>query len=109
MTEKVVRLWGHYVDHIRSDEFVLKTLHIRSGEGTSYQRHAMRSELWTVMQGRVRVIIGGIPRLLYAGDQVHVPVGVWHSMTAVEGDALVMEHQAGICREDDIERRDPPC
>lgn len=105
----VKRAWGHYEDHIRSTSFVLKTLTLRSGEGTSYQRHKHRSELWTVMRGRVRVVIGETPRLLYAGDQIHVPEMVWHSMTAVEGDAIVMEHQAGVCVEEDIERRDPPC
>lgn len=109
MSERKHRLWGYYVDHVRNDTFVLKTLHLRNGEGTSYQRHNHRSELWTVMQGRVRVWIGELPRLLYAGDQVFVPMGVWHSMQAEEGAAIVMEHQVGFCHEDDIERRPHPC
>jgi cytidyltransferase-like protein len=104
---RVDRAWGFYEDHFRTSRCVFKTLHLRTGQGTSLQRHRYRSEVWFVDRGEVLVeIMGKNPEVVRAGGSVSVPAGDWHRVTAIRGPAVVREMQFGeLCDEDDIERK----
>jgi len=104
---RVDRAWGFYEDHFRTARCVFKTLHLRTGQGTSLQRHRHRSEVWFVDWGEVLAeISGGYPKLLTKGMSVTVPEQTWHRITALRGPAVVREMQFGeLCDEDDIERK----
>lgn len=101
------RLWGHYVDHLRTDRCVFKTLHVRPGEGTSLQVHIDRDEVWHVHSGTGIFTVGEARWEVTPGSSAHVPAGIWHQIEADGNESLVVrEMQYGHCREEDIERRE---
>lgn len=104
---RVDRAWGFYEDHFRTGRCVFKTLHLRTGQGTSLQRHMHRSEVWFIDWGEVLAeISGGYPKLLTKGMSVTIPEQTWHRITALRGPAVVREMQFGeLCEESDIERK----
>lgn len=102
---RVDRAWGFYEDHFRTHRCVFKTLHLRTGQGTSLQRHQYRSEVWFVDWGEVLVEVAGRAEVLSAGGSTTVPAKSWHRMTAIRGPAVVREMQFGeLCDESDIQR-----
>jgi cytidyltransferase-like protein len=102
---RVDRAWGFYEDHFRTGRCVFKTLHLRTGQGTSLQRHQYRSEVWFVDWGEVLVEIAGRTEVLSVGGSTTVPAKSWHRITALRGPAVVREMQFGeLCDESDIER-----
>ena len=105
MANVTERAWGHYIDHLRTDECVFKTLYIGPGEGTSAQLHHHRREHWIVTAGE------GV--MHYRGNTVRVGVGSEATIEKKDphwikntGDItlVVREMQTGYCSEDDIER-----
>lgn len=98
------RLWGHYIDHLRTDGCVFKTLHFRDGEQTSDQMHEKRTEVWHVQDGTGECVVNGVKIPLAKGSTVFVDVGRWHFIRSEKG-LVVNEMQYGYCDEEDIKRR----
>ena len=104
------RRWGEY-RVIDSSVFpdgakaLTKELIIRNGKQLSYQRHARRSEVWTIVSGTGEVVLDGLVRQVRAGSVVKIPAHTMHSGRAVGGDLHIIEVQQGdILVEEDIER-----
>ena len=104
------RRWGEY-RVIDSSVFpdgakaLTKELIVRDGRQLSYQRHAHRSEVWTVVSGTGEVVLDGLVRQVRAGSVVKIPPHTMHAGRALGSDLHVIEVQQGdVLVEEDIER-----
>lgn len=104
------RRWGEY-RVIDSSVFpdgakaLTKELILRDGKQLSYQRHAHRSEVWTVVSGTGEVVLDGLVQQVRAGSVVNIATGMLHAGRALGSDLHVIEVQQGdILAEEDIER-----
>lgn len=106
MRESAVRRpWGHYVDHKREREYVMKTMHFIPDMVTSLQSHYLRAEFWYVVSGSGWFIVNGQRRAIGLRDIQIVPVGAIHQIQAGPQGLVVAETQFGVnCTEDDIVR-----
>lgn len=105
------RIWGEYyvLDHrIESDgqNYLTKHLIIKPGEHISYQRHACRSEMWTIVDGSGSLIIDGNVSDVERGSTAYIKPGMNHAIKA-DTELHIIEVQIGNeLTEDDIERLD---
>ncbi len=103
------RRWGSYrvLDFKKfpeGQEVLTKRICISAGKNLSYQTHAKRSEVWTVIAGSGQFVLEDRIGSLQAGDVVKIPVGAKHSIRAFT-DLEIIEVQTGSeLVEDDIER-----
>jgi len=103
---KVSRPWGWY-DQIDSGEgFQVKRLHINPGGILSLQKHAHRSEHWTIVSGSSEVTVGDVTSLLHANQSIYIPAGAIHRLRNPSDQPLeIIEVQVGgYLGEDDIVR-----
>ena len=104
------RRWGSSVvlDRAeRQDGTEVQTMSIRLRPACSipYQRHFMRHEVWTIIEGMGEMALGGRVFTVSAGDAVQIRAGQWHSVRS-EGGLRLIEVRHGTClREDDMEVR----
>ncbi len=102
----VYRPWGHY-DLIDSGEnYQVKKISIKPGDGLSLQIHQYRAEHWIVVAGTARVTIGEENFVLKSNESTYIPIGVIHSLeNPGEVDLDLIEIQSGsYLGEDDIKR-----
>lgn len=103
------RSWGDYrvLDHTAYSSgarSLTKYLRISAGRQISYQRHKLREEIWTVVEGSGEVVVEGVVRSVGRGDAVSIPRGSLHGIRAL-ADLHIVEVQLGsLLTEDDIER-----
>ena len=103
------RRWGSYREldfkkFPEGQEVLTKRICISAGKNLSYQTHAKRSEVWTVIAGSGQFVLEDRIGTLQAGDVVKIPVGAKHSIRAFT-DLEIIEVQTGSeLVEDDIER-----
>ncbi|MDE7258440.1 MAG: cupin domain-containing protein, partial [Lachnospiraceae bacterium] len=67
---------------------------LNPGHGMNYHSHALRDEVWTVIDGRGRTIVDGVERSVGAGDVIQMPAGVPHTILA-DTKLQVIEVQIG--------------
>ena len=100
------RPWGGFARLDRGPGYQVKRLVVSPGQRTSLQRHAHRSERWTVISGCATVHLDGNDLVLHRGEDVLVPLGAVHRLGNDGAEPLVvLELQTGVyLEEDDIER-----
>lgn len=104
-TERVIKPWGWYVDHYRTDHVVFKTIVVSPGKRISLQRHNLRGEVWYIQSGNGILKNGNTLGIVHAGVVTTISTGNVHRITNTGKDNLVInEMQCGVCKEDDIER-----
>jgi len=86
--------WGSYrvLDVKAESVTILVTLH--AGHQMNYHSHELRSEVWTVISGKGRVILDGEVRSVSQGDVIKMPAGMKHTIMADE-ELQVIEVQIG--------------
>jgi len=105
------RSWGEYkvLDYIVHDDgnmSLTKHLKINTGEYISYQVHAFRDEIWTIVDGTGILLIEGHVRNVKRGDVSLITRGQKHSIRAIT-DLRIIEVQIGAeLTEEDIVRYD---
>lgn len=91
--ERVVRVekpWGYELIWARTNRYVGKVIHVLAGHALSLQYHNRKEETLLLWRGRLRFELreekDKKPRCweMGPGDQVHVPPGAVHRMTAIE-------------------------
>lgn len=103
------RNWGEYrvLDHAAygsGARSLTKYLKISAGSQISYQRHRLREEIWTVVDGSGEVVVEGNVSSIGRGDAISIPRGSLHGIRALS-DLHIIEVQIGpSLTEDDIER-----
>ena len=112
-TQKTERDWGYWrvLDDKPEKGYKVKELVIYPGKSLSDQRHFKRSEVWSVLEGTVKMETEWEDRK----DTVHlkphtlpyeIGVEVWHKASNPNNEnAHILEIQWGDCYEEDIERR----
>ena len=114
-TQKTERQWGYWrvLDDNPGAGYKVKELVIYPGKSLSNQKHFQRSEVWTILQGIVKIKTEWDGRQ----EQVHlvpntkpyeIDKGVWHhASNPGDSNAHVLEIQWGEnCVEEDIIRRE---
>lgn len=86
--------WGSFqVIDIEEGSMTIKVT-LNPGHGMNYHSHALRDEVWTVINGRGRTIVDGEERSVGAGDVIRMPAGVPHTILA-DTKLQVIEVQIG--------------
>ncbi len=106
------RVWGSFSNLFDDKSTKVKELIVKPGNGTSYQRHFKRSEIWLISRGSCIINYSKNKsgkrsiRELNTFDHYLAPLGQWHQITNPFNDPChIIEIQYGeCCREDDIER-----
>jgi mannose-1-phosphate guanylyltransferase/mannose-1-phosphate guanylyltransferase/mannose-6-phosphate isomerase len=106
---KVVhRPWGFYQGLHEGEGFQVKRLTVKPGGRLSLQKHAKRSEHWTVVDGTAMVTVGEKTFPLSANEGAYIPLGAVHRLeNKTDKMMTVIEVQCGAyLGEDDIVRLD---
>jgi mannose-6-phosphate isomerase len=100
------RPWGSFTVLDEADGYKVKRIEVLPAKRLSYQKHASRSEHWTVVCGRARVTVDGDQRDLGAGESIDIPTGAAHRVENPDSmDLVLIEVQRGsYLGEDDIVR-----
>ena len=108
------RVWGSYYNLFKDKDVKVKELIVTPGQGMSFQRHSLRSEIWLVSKGKCEVNFSKKDPndretiTLQKFDQYQANLGEWHQITNPFKEAChLIEIQYGEeVSEDDIERID---
>lgn len=102
----VHRPWGSYTVLEDAEDCKVKRLTVRPGGVLSLQKHARRSEHWTVVRGTAKVRIGDREFLLERNQSAYIPVETLHRLeNPTEEELHLIEVQCGdYFGEDDIVR-----
>ncbi|MDR2357067.1 MAG: cupin domain-containing protein [Oscillospiraceae bacterium] len=93
--------YGKYSDGVFS---LTKHLFIEAGSAISYQKHSLRDEIWTIVNGTGALLLDGHVRNVRRGDVAYITAGMKHAIRAVT-DLRFIEVQIGEhLAENDIER-----
>lgn len=101
------RPWGKWHVLDVDQGYKVKRLEILPDQSISLQYHQHRSEHWTIVQGRAKVIVDGNIFTIEKGDSFHIPKFSLHKITNIQlNETLIaIEVQMGeICSEEDIIR-----
>ncbi|MAR06439.1 MAG: mannose-6-phosphate isomerase [Cyanobium sp. NAT70] len=102
---RVERPWGWFEDLLEEPGYKVKRLFVRSGQQLSLQRHAHRSESWTVVSGNGRLLCSEQWHDAHPGIMLSIPEGAVHRAQAGSMNLVILEVQHGaVLSEDDIER-----
>jgi len=104
------RRWGSYrvLDYQKLDdqsEVLTKCIDIQPGKYISYQKHGLRTEVWTVIEGSGELVLDGHLRKLCAGDVVHIAPEQWHGIRATERLQLIEVQRGTALFEEDVVRQ----
>ena len=86
----VPKTWGLEVWYANLD-YCGKMLIFAQDHRCSMHYHIVKHETFVVMTGRILLEMGDNPRILEIGQSVYIPRGIAHRMTAVGGNASMIE------------------
>jgi mannose-6-phosphate isomerase-like protein (cupin superfamily) len=106
------RIWGSFSNLFQEKKVKVKELVVQPNQGTSFQKHFKRNEIWLVSKGQALVLYSKDhpdnkqSTKLDTFDHFFAPVKQWHQITNPYNDPChIIEIQYGdACEEDDIER-----
>ena len=112
-TQKTARDWGYWrvLDDKPAKGYKVKELVIYPGKSLSDQKHFKRSEVWSVLEGTVKMETEHEERKEIVYLEPHnrtyeIGIEVWHKASNPGSEnAHILEIQWGDCYEEDIERR----
>lgn len=96
--------WGSFTRFTNNEVSAVKILNINKGEELSLQYHNKREEFWKILKGSPEVIIGDDVIHPALGEELFIPVGVKHRISALKDDVEILEIAEGDFDEDDIVR-----
>lgn len=105
-TQREYRPWGWYEVLIDEESYKVKRICVNTGKRLSLQRHQMRNEHWTIIQGIGAMTLGINKFRVETQRYIHIPVGQIHRIANLGQESLIfIEVQTGTYfGEDDIER-----
>ncbi len=103
------RRWGNYrvLDYQKYDNglySLTKHLTVHSGCSLSYQSHALRDEIWTIVDGTANVVLDGYVRNVRPGDVVYIIKGQKHTLQAISTVHFIEVQRGEELSEEDIVR-----
>ena len=104
--KRFYRPWGYYTVLEEGKGYLIKIIHVYSGQKLSVQSHNYRSEHWVVLEGVAKIILNDKEFFLNTGENVDINVKEIHSLqNPYENNLKVLEIQKGdILKEEDIIR-----
>ena len=102
----VYRPWGYYTVTGMGKGFLSKLIQVNPGQKLSLQSHNHRSEHWVVVEGKAKVVLDGVEKILNPGESVDIAVKAIHSLqNPFEEPLKIIEAQMGdLLIEEDIIR-----
>ena len=103
---RIHRPWGWYQVIDGGHEFQVKRIVVHPNGQLSLQKHRHRAEHWVVVNGRAKVTVGNMVRVLCPNEHVHIPLGAIHRLENPGNTPIeLIEVQSGsYLGEDDIVR-----
>lgn len=100
------RPWGNYEVLLLEEGYQVKRIVVLPGHRLSLQKHARRTEIWTVVDGEGIVTVDSTETPVQRGSYTVIPKGSAHRIACTGGKPLVfVEVQLGdYLGEDDIVR-----
>ena len=100
------RPWGRWEEYIFEPNYRVKRIIVFPGRRLSLQRHKLREEIWTIVDGIGIMTLDEKKFTITKGDVIRIPKESIHRVeNESENQPLVfIETQIGICPETDIER-----
>ena len=103
-----LRPWGYFEQYTHNDATTIKTLVLEKGQRLSLQMHEHRDEMWIVLSGAGRAMVGAreYPWITSTGTRmIWVPRRTTHRLMASDHEPLkVLEIAYGHFDESDIVR-----
>lgn len=96
--------WGKYKVYENSGGALTKKLIIEEGKQISYQYHAHRKEVWTILSGEGILYLDGVKSKVSVGDVIKVDEGKKHGIKAVTQLEIIEVQIGDKLEEEDIVR-----
>lgn len=77
---EVYRPWGRFEMIDQSENYAVKKIIVKRGEGLSFRMHHYRSEHWIVVSGVAVVTIEGKKQTIASNESIYIPKGVTYSL-----------------------------
>jgi mannose-1-phosphate guanylyltransferase/mannose-6-phosphate isomerase len=104
-TVTVERPWGEFRQYCCNEPVTVKIITVKAGSELSLQRHRRRAELWVSLDGTLVVEVDGKRWQPATGEQVWIPSGAVHRLSApADASGRMLEVAFGPFDEEDIER-----
>ena len=99
-----VRPWGRFEKFNENTPCTVKLLYINHGSRLSLQYHTKRKEMWRIIKGQALVQVQDKEVHLKEGEDIAIPMGAKHRVTAPKSDCVILELSFGQFDENDIIR-----
>jgi mannose-6-phosphate isomerase len=99
-----MRPWGRFEKFNENTPCTVKLLYINQGSRLSLQYHNKRNELWRIIKGKALVQVQAKELHLHEGEDIAIPTGAKHRVTAEDSDCVILELSFGEFDESDIVR-----
>jgi len=76
----VHRPWGFYTNICENEGYLVKRILVNPKQALSIQSHNHRSEHWTVIKGKAKVILDNNEHILEVGQSIDIPLKAVHSL-----------------------------
>ena len=86
--------WGTYTVIDAQPHAMTIKVHLKAGKRMTYHAHEMRQEVFTVISGEGRIILGGVEQRLSPGNTITIPAGSKHIIIA-DTEMHAIEVQVG--------------
>lgn len=97
--------WGYFIQHVLTDNYQVKEIHVNPNSCFSYHYHKLVNEIWYIWSGNVRSIIGKNENDYTSGELLLIPKGTIHRLyNTGQEQAVIFEIQIGNIDKDDIHR-----
>jgi mannose-6-phosphate isomerase len=105
---RVDKPWGSFERYTHNLASTVKIITVAPGGTLSSQYHHKRDELWVVLDPGARVELGGVVVDPDVGEELFIPRGTVHRLSAAGGDepVRILEVSFGEFEEGDIVRLD---
>ena len=101
---QIERPWGYFRQFCQNTPVTVKILVIKPQEMISLQSHTKREEFWRIIAGHGMAEIDGRRQDIKIGDELSVPAGVKHRLTAGAPGLEIIEISSGEFAENDFTR-----
>jgi len=86
----VYRAWGHYEVLSQESGFKVKKVTVFPGKHISFHRHEYRSEHWSIVSGKARIILDDVEKEFSTNESVYVEKGIEHQVSNASDENLII-------------------
>jgi len=98
------RPWGKFEKFHENENCTVKLIYVNANSRLSLQYHQHRSEFWKIVKGKAKIDIDKKELVVKENENITIPCGAKHRITALEGDCIILEISYGKFDENDIIR-----